>query len=131
MIMEIDMNEMWYMACRARDEARTASAAWKAKTKQLKELYADRCSDLDFEYNRAEAAEERAELAERTLLALEPVVNLLEQRNDAEKRVAELEEVATLALVELDRIGSDIGFEPERYQERINALDKLSRALNK
>ena len=36
-----------------------------------------------------------------------------------------------LALVELDRIGSDIGFEPDRYQERINALDALSRATRK
>ena len=36
-----------------------------------------------------------------------------------------------LALIELDRIGSDIGFEPDRYQERINALDALSRATRK
>ena len=43
----------------------------------------------------------------------------------------ELLEAAKLALVELDRIGSDIGFEPGRYQERINALDALSRAIRK
>ena len=36
---------------------------------------------------------------------------------------------AELALFELDRIGSDIGFEPERYRERIMALDALSRAI--
>ena len=36
---------------------------------------------------------------------------------------------AELALYELDRIGSDIGFEPERYRERIMALDALSRAI--
>jgi len=40
-------------------------------------------------------------------------------------------EAAKLALTELDRIGSDIGFEPERYQERIHALDALSRAVRK
>ena len=43
----------------------------------------------------------------------------------------ELLEAAELARTELDRIGSDIGFEPERYQERINALDALYRAVRK
>ena len=43
----------------------------------------------------------------------------------------DLLEACQLALIELDRIGSDIGFEPERYQERINALDALSRAVRK
>jgi hypothetical protein len=38
-------------------------------------------------------------------------------------------EAGELALFELDRIGSDIGFEPERYRERIRALDALSRAI--
>ena len=38
-------------------------------------------------------------------------------------------EAGKLALFELDRIGSDIGFEPERYRERIRALDALSRAI--
>ena len=38
-------------------------------------------------------------------------------------------EAGQLALFELDRIGSDIGFEPERYRERIRALDSLSRAI--
>ena len=38
-------------------------------------------------------------------------------------------EAGKLALFELDRIGSDIGFEPERYRERIRALDTLSRAV--
>ena len=41
----------------------------------------------------------------------------------------QLLEAAKLALYELDRIGSDIGFEPERYRERIRALDDLSRAV--
>ena len=43
----------------------------------------------------------------------------------------ELLAACQLALVELDRIGSDIGFEPDRYQERINALDALSRIIRK
>ena len=52
-------------------------------------------------------------------------VHVIEQQN------AELLAASKLALVELDRIGSDIGFEPDRYQERINALDALSRAIRK
>ena len=36
---------------------------------------------------------------------------------------------AKLALAELDRIGGDIGFEPDRYRERIRATDVLSRAV--
>ena len=43
----------------------------------------------------------------------------------------QLLEASKLALTELDRIGSDIGFEPDRYQERINALDALSRVTRK
>lgn len=55
--------------------------------------------------------------------------------NDHE-RGAELPDLPTIdqmldaikpALDELDRIGSDRGFEPGRYQFRINALDKISR----
>ena len=38
-------------------------------------------------------------------------------------------DASKLALVELDRIGSDIGFEPDRYRERIAALSALSRAV--
>ena len=38
-------------------------------------------------------------------------------------------DASKLALTELDRLGSDIGFEPDRYQERIRALDGLSRAV--
>ena len=41
----------------------------------------------------------------------------------------ELFDAGNLALTELDRIGSDIGFEPDRYRERIAALDALSRAI--
>ena len=51
--------------------------------------------------------------------------------NTQEELVAELLAACKLALIELDRIGSDIGFEPDRYQERLNALDALSRAVNK
>lgn len=50
--------------------------------------------------------------------------------NDTNKKSAHrLMKAAELALIELDRIGSDIGFEPDRYQERITALDKLSRSI--
>ena len=56
---------------------------------------------------------------------------LAHKLDDALEENAELLEACQLALVELDRIGSDIGFEPDRYQERINALDALSRATRK
>ena len=36
---------------------------------------------------------------------------------------------AKLALAELDRIGGDYGFEPDRYRERIKATEGLSRAV--
>ena len=36
---------------------------------------------------------------------------------------------ARLATIELDRIGSDIGFEEDRYRERIQALGTLHQAL--
>jgi hypothetical protein len=55
---------------------------------------------------------------------IEKIIKLSRQKED-------LLEAAKLALVELDRIGSDVGFEPDRYQERINALDALSRAVGK
>ncbi len=45
--------------------------------------------------------------------------------------VKELINAGQLALVELDRIGSDFGFEPERYPERIKALDAMRRAIRK
>ena len=37
-------------------------------------------------------------------------------------------EACKLALFELDRIGSDIGFEPERYRERNCIVAQLNRA---
>jgi len=45
------------------------------------------------------------------------------------KSAQKLFDAGNLALIELDRIGSDIGFEPDRYRERIKALDSLSRAV--
>ena len=37
----MDIDEMWYMACRQRDTARTASAAWKAECKAQKKRVAE------------------------------------------------------------------------------------------
>ena len=64
--------------------------------------------------------------------------------DEVEVSVAEMDEISKysplmkklldaskLALVELDRIGSDIGFEPDRFRERIAALDALSRVIKK
>ena len=56
---------------------------------------------------------------------------LLNELTRLEQQNAELLAACKLALTELDRIGSDIGFEPDRYQERINALDALSRVVRK
>ena len=57
-------------------------------------------------------------------------IDLFEIRR-LKKQNAELLDACKLALVELDRIGSDIGFEPDRYRERIKALDALSRVVRK
>ena len=56
---------------------------------------------------------------------------LITHREQLIAKKKDLLEASKLALTELDRIGSDIGFEPGRYQERIHALDALSRAVRK
>lgn len=43
----------------------------------------------------------------------------------------ELVEACRLALIEMDRITGDIGFEPERFRERIAAAYALGAALAK
>jgi hypothetical protein len=42
-----------------------------------------------------------------------------------------LMEACHLALIELDRLTGDQGFEPERFKERLRAVDRLSQALSK
>ena len=67
------------------DTARTASAAWKAKCKQLKEIISDRTEDVIHEYNRAEAAETYSAMQEGKRF------EAVEKLEATEKRVAELE----------------------------------------
>lgn len=59
---------------------KTSSAAWKAKSKELRELLSDRNQDLEFEYDRAEAAEKREEEAGKRIRGKDTEIKFLYER---------------------------------------------------